>query len=128
MASDLLQHLTEVQVRHELRGFPSSAVDAVLKLKRSRHSALQDLQCAILQILAFYLPKGTDQDLSARPVSARLREDLGVDSLTFSEAAFKLEELFNVRIENAELAQIKTVGDLTQFAQEKLLPRPSEVA
>ena len=117
--TSLLAHLDDEAIRHELRGFPEATIASVLSLRENHTpSALGN---AVLGLLAFYLPKGSAiTDLAAQPPSARLREDLGVDSLAFSEAAYKMEELFNVRIENAELAEIHTIGALTQFAQQKL--------
>ena len=119
MAKALLQHFTESEVRHELRGFPAQAVAAVLGLKQE--PSAEWLKKAVPEILAFYLPRGVSTDLTTQPLSARLREDLGVDSLTFAEAAFKMEELFRVRIENAELAEIKTLGGMIVFVESKLL-------
>ena len=113
MANALLQHFTESEVRHELRGFPERAVAAVIGLKQE--SSAEALKNAVPEILAFYLPSGVSTDLTTQPPSARLREDLGVDSLTFAEAAFKMEELFRVRIENVELAEIKTLGELLEM-------------
>ena len=88
MANALLQHFTESEVRHELRGFPERAVAAVIGLKQE--SSAEALKNAVPEILAFYLPSGVSTDLTTQPPSARLREDLGVDSLTFAEAAFKM--------------------------------------
>ncbi len=117
MPENLLDHLDEAQIRHQLLGFPETAVETVLALKR--HPSPESLLRAILHLLSFYLPKGADRDLSCRPPESRLREDLGVDSLTFAEAAFKMEELFGIRIENAELSQIRTLGELSDFARRK---------
>ena len=119
MSNELLGHLSESDIRIELRGFAESTIQTVISLKRSVTPSL--LQQAVAEILAFYLPRGTQINLSAQPPSTRLREDLGVDSLTFAEAAFKMEELFGVRIENAALAEIKTLGDLQTFARDLLL-------
>ena len=118
----LLTHLGDDEVRHELRGFPESTISSALALRENDDpKAVGD---AVLQLLAFYLPKGSAvTDLAEQPPTARLREDLGVDSLAFSEAAYKMEELFDVRIENAELADIHTIEALTQFAQKKLTDR-----
>jgi acyl carrier protein len=33
-----------------------------------------------------------------------------------------MEELFRVRIENVELAEIKTLGELLEFVAQKLFP------
>ena len=119
MTTDPLKHLDETQVRRELRGFPAGTVDAVLALKLGATEEL--LRQAILGILVFYLPRGVLRDLASQPPSARLREDLGVDSLTLSEAAFKVEDLFAFRIENADLAGIETIGELMEYAKTKLL-------
>ena len=119
MPSDLLQHFTEAEIRHELRGFPEQAVETILALKQDVSS--ERLQEALLAILSFYLPRGVTIDLSQQDARVRLREDLGVDSLTFAEAAFKMEELFQVRIENAELVEIQTLGELQTFVEDKLL-------
>ena len=120
MANALLQHFTESEIRHELRGFPERAVAAVIGLKQE--SSAEALKNAVPEILAFYLPRGVSTDLTMQPPGARLREDLGVDSLTFAEAAFKMEERFRVRIENVELAEIKTLGELLEFVAQKLFP------
>lgn len=128
MSESPFHHLNETDIRHQLRGFPVAAVDAVLELQRS--GDVRVLQTAILQIVGFYLPDRTKgpRDLLSEPGSARLREDLGVDSLTFSEAAFKLEEIFEVRIENTELTQLQTIDDLIEFAERKLGLQPVEVS
>lgn len=41
-----------------------------------------------------------------------LQTDLGMDSIALAEAAFIVEDLFGVRLDNATLQAIRTVGDL----------------
>ncbi len=43
----------------------------------------------------------------------------GFDSLALSELVFELEERLEVAIENDELAELATVGDLLALVQEK---------
>lgn len=43
---------------------------------------------------------------------ARLKEDLGIDSLAAVELAMELESEFGVRIEDEELEGLKTVQDI----------------
>ena len=62
MPKALLQHLTEAEIQHELRGFPDRAIAAVLALKQE--SSTERLQVAIPEILSFYLPRGVSTDLT----------------------------------------------------------------
>lgn len=41
-----------------------------------------------------------------------LQSDLSIDSIGLAEAAFLVEDLFGVRLDNATLQRIRTVGDL----------------
>lgn len=43
-----------------------------------------------------------------------LQKDLGMDSIALAEAAFIMEDLFAVRLDNATLQEIQTVTDLRQ--------------
>jgi acyl carrier protein len=119
---------SEDEIRTELRGFPASAVESVLAL-RGDFTASR-LRAAVLGVLEFYLPKSAARSLAEVPDSARLSEDMGVDSLSLAEAAFKLDELLTVPIETHETAQVKTVGELHTLLCRKLelLPPDAEPA
>lgn len=51
---------------------------------------------------------------------ATLEEDLGADSLAAMELVMALEEAFEVEIDDTELDQFKTVGDLADYIENKL--------
>ncbi|MEG0691995.1 MAG: acyl carrier protein [Oscillospiraceae bacterium] len=48
---------------------------------------------------------------------ARLQEDLGIDSLSAVELAMELETAFDIRIEDDELANLKTVQDILDIVE-----------
>lgn len=50
---------------------------------------------------------------------ANLQDDLGIDSLSAVELALELENEFDVRIEDEELAKLKTVQDIIDIINEK---------
>lgn len=51
--------------------------------------------------------------------NARLKEDLDIDSLSAVELVLELEEAFDVKIEDDELANFKTVQDIIDAVESK---------
>ena len=51
--------------------------------------------------------------------SARLNEDLGIDSLSSIELALELESAFDVKIEDEELVKLQTVQDVIDIIESK---------
>ena len=58
--------------------------------------------------------------------SLRIFEDLGIDSLTMVEVILLIEETLSIKIENEELRDLRTIGDVTSFIDSKVkgLPAP----
>lgn len=56
----------------------------------------------------------------------RIQEDLGIDSLTMVEIVMLIEEILNISIENEELRELRTLGDVKTFIDCKVqgLPLP----
>jgi acyl carrier protein len=109
---------SEDQIRQEMRGFPNSAVEAVMELRT--HMDRGSLRKAMLSVLEYYLPKSAGRPGADVPDTTRLREDMAVDSLTLAEAAYKFDELLGVPIETRDTAEIKTVGEMHAFLCSKL--------
>ena len=106
------------EIAHLLRGFPEPALEGARGLIGG--ASPSDFEKCLLGILTFYLPAGIAPPSELPEPTARLKEDLGLDSLALAEAMFKIEELFEIRIENAELAEIHTLGDAREMLLTKL--------
>jgi len=117
-ASGPLGRLTEDEIKHRLRGFPELAIKAALSLRTGTSSA--DVESCLYGILIFYLPAGTTLPAEQPSGDTRLREDLGLDSLSVAESMFKIEELFDRRVETDEIAGIVTISDARRMLMEKL--------
>lgn len=115
-----LAHRTDAEIDHLLRGFSPAAI-AAAKALRSEDSAA-NLDACLFGIMMFYLPSGTPPPASMPSGEARLREDLGLDSLSMAEAMYMVEELFAIQLENRDIAEAATIADARALIAAKLDP------
>ncbi len=103
-------------LRDELLGFSDDCVAAVLRFRET--GDFEHFWAGMPGMVSYHLPsKAARQELTEANFTEELRlsQDLGLDSLSLMEMAFKLDELTGVRIETHEMTNIRTVGDLKGF-------------
>ncbi|HZL45409.1 MAG TPA: acyl carrier protein [Opitutaceae bacterium] len=83
------------------------------------------LHLVVLAVVRDYMPRPGEAALTDE---MRLIEDLGYDSLAVAETVFFLEDLLQVRIENKELIQVRTVGELRGFVTRKVAQKRTAAA
>lgn len=99
--------------------FPDAVRAAYTRYRENGDNEAVD--AVVLAVVRDYVPKTIElPPENPLPDSARLIADLGFDSLAISETVFFLEDLFKVRITNAEIMQVRTVGELRAFVRQKL--------
>lgn len=97
-----------------LRHFPVEVREAFAQLRATGAATAADT--LVLAIVADHMP-----NKDARLVdTAVLVADLGFDSVAIAEMVFFIEDLLQVNVSNAEMARVRTVGDLRVFVREKL--------
>ncbi len=100
-----------------LARFPAGVSDAFAHFLATGDSdALDTVLCAVVRD---FLPKKNSAAASPLPGNARLIEDLGFDSLAIAEIVFFMEDLFSIKISNAEIEQVRTIGELRAFVLRK---------
>ena len=72
-----------------------------------------DIQATVTQILE----QVAKVDPTAVAQDTRLREDLGVDSLTLIEVAVAAEDAFGVPLPDEDLERFQTVGDVIDYVR-----------
>jgi acyl carrier protein len=86
----------------------------------------EDLRTVILGVIERFV----DRELRAKLVDAsdtlRLREDLGLDSLTMMEVVMVAEEVVRISVSNEELTQLRTLGDVYRFILTKTAASDAE--
>jgi len=105
------------ELKEGLRRCSSATLDAAIRFREG--SDLQTIPVIVYGILERYQPATAPVKLAAANDSARLIEDLGLDSLTLLEIVLAIEEVLKIHIENDELREIRTVGQINQFLQAK---------
>ncbi len=61
-----------------------------------------------------------DVDEDKVKMEASITEDLGADSLDVVDLVMSLEEEFDVEIPDEQVENVKTVGDIVKFIEEKI--------
>jgi len=83
------------------------------------------LDTVLFAVVRDFLPGKTPVAAGPLPDNARLIEDLGFDSLAIAEIVFFMEDLFQIKISNAEIQQVGTVGQLRSFVLRKFAATPA---
>jgi len=96
-----------------LNGFPPNVIAAYLAFAEKRAPA--DLDVVVLGVLHFYLAKKPKTPLTDFPGTTKLVADLGCDSLTMMDTVFMVESLFDVKLDDTQLAGLQTLDDLRNY-------------
>jgi len=84
------------------------------------------LDTVLFAVVRDFLPKKNPAAAGPLPDNTRLIEDLGFDSLAIAEIVFFMEDLFLIKISNAEIQQVGSVGQLRAFVLRKFaVARPA---
>ena len=105
-----------------LARFPAAVREAFARFRAGDPAALGLVLSAIVRD---FMPRREAAPADPLPDTARLIEDLGFDSLAIAEIVFFMEDLFQVKISNEEILQLRTVGELHAFVLRKLAAAPS---
>lgn len=110
--------ISSTEIREKLAGYPESILLNYESFKKQGDTgSLNDFVIGLIQFLQDTTESTGDEKLSD---DTRLQEDLGIDSITIAEVVFLLEEIFEIEINNQEIMDISTVGQLREFILKKL--------
>jgi acyl carrier protein len=113
--------LTENDVADLKEGLRRCSPETIAAAIRYReHADLDAIPTIVFGILDRYQPATAAVKLSQANENTRLIEDIGLDSLTLLEIVLSIEEVLKLRIENEELREIRTLGQLNKFLHDKI--------
>jgi acyl carrier protein len=111
-------------LREALKRCSPATYYAACKFRQTRDAA--QLPIIIVGVIERYVEREAREKLQQKPEALRLREDLGLDSLTMMEVVMLAEEVLSISVSNEELTQLRTLGDVQRFMAAKLRDTPDE--
>ena len=110
--------LDDPELRELLKRCSPATYFAACKFRQSRAPA--ELAAVITGVVERYVERDLRAKLQAGDSALRLREDLGLDSLTMMEIVMLAEEVLHISISNEELGHLRTLADVQRFFAEKM--------
>jgi acyl carrier protein len=115
MTPSLTQEETE-QIRHNFRRCREGTVDAIIDLRRTGDIEL--IPTIVRGIVWRYVREETQPAVEQATPETPLGS-LGIDSLTMMEIVLDVQDAVNLTIEDADLKQMKTIGDVIAFLRQR---------
>ncbi|MEI6713604.1 MAG: acyl carrier protein [Verrucomicrobiota bacterium] len=113
MTDQQLARLTE-----ELRRCSPQTLEAAIQYREKGDST--QIPVVVYGLIERYQPSTSPVRLADASDDSRLIDDLGLDSLTLLELVLSIEECLELRIENEELVNIRTLSELNKFLAERI--------
>ena len=115
-------------LRESLKRCSPATYYAACKFRQT--ASPEDLRLLVSGVIERFVERANRPAFIAGGDALRLREDLGLDSLTMMEIVMLAEEVLPLTVANEELTQLRTLGDVQVFIARKVAaaratPRPA---
>ncbi len=110
--------LDDVDLRETLKRCSPATYYAACKFRQTHEP--RHLVDVVHGVIERHVDRELRPKLRATPALLRLREDLGLDSLTLMEVVMLAEEVLHISVSNEDLAAIQTVGDVEDVITRKI--------
>jgi 3-hydroxyacyl-[acyl-carrier-protein] dehydratase len=114
----------ETALRESLKRCSPATLEAAVQFRKS-HDITQ-VPGVVIGVIERFVEPSLRSKLKEADDELRLVEDLGIDSLTMMEIVILVEDVLQMQINNDELRNLRTVGDVKTFIDCKVrgLPQP----
>lgn len=107
----------EDELRDLLKRCPAGTFEAALAFREEQD--IPKIETIVLGIIDRHLEPEQREILAKSDDSLRMYEDLGMDSLTMLEIVMLIEQTLKVSIDNEELRDLRTLGDVKVYLNAK---------
>lgn len=117
----------EVALREALKRCSPSTFEAAVQYRKTGNP--EHVPAVVIGVIERFVEPDLRTKLKDADDDLRLIEDLGIDSLTMMEIVILVEDVLQMTINNDELRNLRTVGDVKTFIDCKIrglpLPKPT---
>lgn len=115
----------EEELRESLKRCSESTIEAALQYRKTADP--KTVPIIVLGIIERFVEPDVRPIIRENADQTRLLEDLGIDSLLMVEIIMLVEETLDIQIENEELRNLRTIGDIKAYLEAKTqgLPLPT---
>jgi len=118
----------EAALREALKRCSPSTFEAAVQFRKTGNA--DHMPAVVIGVIERFVEPDLRPKLKDADDDLRLIEDLGIDSLTMMEIVILVEDVLQLTINNDELRNLRTVGDVKTFIDCKIrglpLPRPTK--
>ncbi|MBM3864695.1 MAG: FabA-like domain protein [Verrucomicrobia bacterium] len=118
----------EVMLRESLKRCSPSTFEAAIQFRKTGNP--DHVPAVVIGVIERFVEPDLRVKLKDADDDLRLVEDLGIDSLTMMEIVILVEDVLQMSINNEELRNLRTVGDVKTFIDCKArglpLPKPTK--
>ncbi len=118
----------EAALREALKRCSPSTFEAAVQFRKTGNP--DHMPAVVIGVIERFVEPDLRAKLKDADDDLRLIEDLGIDSLTMMEIVILVEDVLQLTINNDELRNLRTVGDVKTFIDCKIrglpLPRPTK--
>ena len=107
----------EEELKELLKRCPKGTYEAALDFRTNRN--VSQIETIVMGIIDRHLEPEQREILSNSDDNLRMYEDLGMDSLTMLEVVMLVEQTLEVSIDNEELRDLRTLGDVKVYLNAK---------
>ncbi len=118
----------EAALREALKRCSPSAFESAVQFRKTGNA--EHVPAVVIGVIERFVEPDLRTKLKDADDDLRLIEDLGIDSLTMMEIVILVEDVLQMTINNDELRNLRTVGDVKTFIDCKIrglpLPKPTK--
>lgn len=118
----------EAALRESLKRCSPSTFEAAVQFRKTGNP--EHVPAVVIGVIERFVEPDLKPKLKDADDDIRVIEDLGIDSLTMMEIVILVEDVLQVSINNDELRNLRTVGDVKTFVDCKIrdlpLPKPTK--